>query len=180
MGKGCCVWQCPLQPPSKGLSALCSPHVPFGIPRHSFTCPSPYTSLSTLLTVSEVLVMHAPYHSQYKVEVSRPQGCPLQTYTPGEHTDVHATYSTYSVSGPSKGVTIHLLVYRARYLSCYVNCCEIVRNLSVITAVEESDGRDSSVVRRPIEIVSNPRHNQGRTVRRPLNGMGLKGKVAPP
>ena len=36
---------------------------------------------------------------------------------------------------------------------------EIVRNLSVITAVEESDGRDSSVVRRPIEIVSNPRHN---------------------
>ena len=57
---------------------------------------------------------------------------------------------------------------------------EIVRNLSVITAVEESDGRDSSVVRRPIEIVSNPRHNQGRTVRRPLNSMGLKGKVAPP
>ena len=55
-----------------------------------------------------------------------------------------------------------------------------MRNLSVITAVEESDGRDSSVVRRPIEIVSNPRHNQGRTVRRPLNGMGLKGKVAPP
>ena len=52
---------------------------------------------------------------------------------------------------------------------------EIVRNLSVITAVEESDGRDSSVVRRPIEIVSNLRHNQGRTVRRPLNGMGLKG-----
>ena len=57
---------------------------------------------------------------------------------------------------------------------------EIVRNLRVITAVEESDGRDSSVVRRPIEIVSNLRHNQGRTVRRPLNGMGLKGKVAPP
>ena len=51
-----------------------------------------------------------------------------------------------------------------------------MRNLSVITAVEESDGRDSSVVRRPIEIVSNLRHNQGRTVRRPLNGMGLKGK----
>ena len=40
-------------------------------------------------------------------------------------------------------------------------------------------GRVSSVVRRPIEIVSNPRHNRGRTVRRPLNGMGLKGKVAP-
>ena len=37
---------------------------------------------------------------------------------------------------------------------------EIVRNLSVITAVEEFDGRDSSVVRRLIEIVSNPRHNQ--------------------
>ena len=55
--------------------------------------------------------------------------------------------------------------------------CEVVRNLSVITAVEESDGRDSSVVRRPIEIVSNPRHNRGCTVRRPLNGMGLKGKV---
>ena len=55
-----------------------------------------------------------------------------------------------------------------------------VRNLSVITAVEESDGRDSSVVRRPIEIMSNPRHNLGRTVCRPLNGMGLKGKVAPP
>ena len=54
-----------------------------------------------------------------------------------------------------------------------------MRNLSVITAVEESDGRNSSVVRRPIEIVSNPRHNLGRTVRRPLNGMGLKGKVAP-
>ena len=54
---------------------------------------------------------------------------------------------------------------------------EIVRNLSVITAVEESDGRDSSVVRRPIEIVSNPRHNLGRTVR---SGMGWKGKVAPP
>ena len=52
-----------------------------------------------------------------------------------------------------------------------------MRNLSVITAVEESDGRDSSVVRRPIEIVSNLRHNQGRTVRRPLNGMGLKGKL---
>ena len=30
----------------------------------------------------------------------------------------------------------------------------------MITAVEESDGRDSSVVRRPIEIVSNPRHSQ--------------------
>ena len=29
-----------------------------------------------------------------------------------------------------------------------------MRNLSVITAVEESDRRDSSVVRRPIEIVS--------------------------
>ena len=43
--------------------------------------------------------------------------------------------------------------------------------------VEESDGWDSSVVRRPIEIVSNPRHNQGRTVRRPLNGRGL---MAPP
>ena len=57
---------------------------------------------------------------------------------------------------------------------------DIKKNLSVITAVEESDGRDSSVVRRPIETVSNPRHNQGRTVRRPLNGMGLKGKVAPP
>ena len=55
---------------------------------------------------------------------------------------------------------------------------EVVRNLSVITAVEESDGRDSSVVRRPIEIVSNPRHNRGRTVRS-LNGMGLKAKVAP-
>ena len=50
----------------------------------------------------------------------------------------------------------------------------------MIIAVEESDGRDSSVVRRPIEIVSNSRHNQGRTVHRPLNGMGLKGKVAPP
>ena len=49
---------------------------------------------------------------------------------------------------------------------------EIVRKLSAITAVEESDGRDSSVVRRPIEIVSNPRHNRGCTVRRPLNGMG--------
>ena len=36
---------------------------------------------------------------------------------------------------------------------------EIVRNLSVITAVEESDGRDSSVVRRPIEIVSWIRHD---------------------
>ena len=34
-----------------------------------------------------------------------------------------------------------------------------MRNLSVITAVEESDGRNSSVVQRPIEIVSNPRHN---------------------
>ena len=34
-----------------------------------------------------------------------------------------------------------------------------MRNLSVITAVEESDGRDSSMVRRPIEIVSNLRHN---------------------
>ena len=54
-----------------------------------------------------------------------------------------------------------------------------MRSLSVITAVEESDGRNSSVVRRPIEIVSNPRHNRGRTVRRPLNGMGLKGKVVP-
>ena len=32
---------------------------------------------------------------------------------------------------------------------------QIVRNLSEITAVEESDGRDSSVVRRPIEVVSN-------------------------
>ena len=49
-----------------------------------------------------------------------------------------------------------------------------MRNLSVITAVEESDGRDSSVVRRLIEIVCNPRHNRGCTVRRPLNGMGLK------
>ena len=39
-----------------------------------------------------------------------------------------------------------------------------MRNLSVITAVEESDGRDSSVVRRPIEIVSNLRHNQGTAV----------------
>ena len=29
-----------------------------------------------------------------------------------------------------------------------------MRNLSVIKAVEESDGQDSSVVRRPIEIVS--------------------------
>ena len=55
-----------------------------------------------------------------------------------------------------------------------------MRNLSVITAVEEFDGRDSSVVRIPIEIVSNTRHNRGRTVRRPLNGMGSKGKVAPP
>ena len=36
------------------------------------------------------------------------------------------------------------------------------------------------MVRRPIEIMSNPRHNLGRTVCRPLNGMGLKGKVAPP
>ena len=36
---------------------------------------------------------------------------------------------------------------------------DIVRNLSVITAVEESNGRDSSVVRRPIEIVSNLTHN---------------------
>ena len=41
--------------------------------------------------------------------------------------------------------------------------CEVVRNLSVNTAVEESDGRDSSVVRRPIEIVSNPRHNPVRS-----------------
>ena len=32
---------------------------------------------------------------------------------------------------------------------------QIVRNLSEISAVEESDGQDSSVVRRPIEIVSN-------------------------
>ena len=39
-----------------------------------------------------------------------------------------------------------------------------MRNLSVITAVEESDGRDSFVVRRSIEIVSNPRHNLGYTI----------------
>ena len=32
---------------------------------------------------------------------------------------------------------------------------QIVRNLSEISAVEESYGQDSSVVRRPIEIVSN-------------------------
>ena len=31
-----------------------------------------------------------------------------------------------------------------------------------------------------MEIVSNSRHNRCHTVRRPLNGMGLKGKVAPP
>ena len=43
--------------------------------------------------------------------------------------------------------------------------------------VEESDGRDSSVVRRPIEIVSNYIHKLGRTVRRLLNGRGLKEKV---
>ena len=43
----------------------------------------------------------------------------------------------------------------------------VVRNLSVITAVEESDGRDSCVVRRPIEIVSNPRHNRTTVHRTP-------------
>ena len=51
---------------------------------------------------------------------------------------------------------------------------EIVRNLSVITAVEESDGRDSSVVRRPIEIVSNLRHNQG------LSGRALAAQARGP
>ena len=42
--------------------------VPFGIPCHPFTCPSYYTLLFTILTVSEELVIHAPYHSQYKVK----------------------------------------------------------------------------------------------------------------
>ena len=62
------------------FTALVCPLAFLDIPSHAIP---PHTSLSTLLTVSEVLVMHAPHHSQYKVEVSRPQGCPLRTYTPG-------------------------------------------------------------------------------------------------
>ena len=41
----------------------------------------------------------------------------------------------------------------------------VVRNLSVITAVEESNEQDSSMVRGPIEIMSNPRHNRGHKFR---------------
>ena len=48
--------------------------------------------------------------------------------------------------------------------------------LSVITAVEESDGQDSSVVRRPIEIVSMNDTIGAATVRRPLKRQGLERK----
>ena len=44
-------------------------------------CPSYCTLLFTLLTVSEVLVMHAPYHSQYKVKYAIVQGASTYVYT---------------------------------------------------------------------------------------------------
>ena len=51
----CAALMCPL--------AFTSLHVPFLYVT---------TLLSTLLTVSEVLVIHAPYHSQYKVQTKCP------------------------------------------------------------------------------------------------------------
>ena len=52
----------------------------------------------------------------------------------------------------------------------------IEKLLSVITAVEESDGQDSSVVRRPIVIVSINDTIGAATVRRPLKQQGLERK----
>ena len=47
---------------------------------HPSICPSYCTSLFTLLTVSEVLVMHAPHHSQHRVKyLSGPPWCTLWT-----------------------------------------------------------------------------------------------------
>ena len=55
-----------------------------------------------------------------------------------------------------------------------LNPCE--KLLSVITAEEESDGQDSSVVRRPIVIVSMNDTIGASTVRRPLKRQGLERK----
>ena len=46
----------------------------------------------------------------------------------------------------------------------------------MITAVEESDGQDSSVVQRPIVIMSINDTIGTATVRRPLKRQGLEGK----
>ena len=46
----------------------------------------------------------------------------------------------------------------------------------MITAVEESDGQDSSVVQRPIVIVSINDTIEAATVRRPLKRHGLERK----
>ena len=55
---------------------------------------------------------------------------------------------------------LHYISLEVCVRACVCAYTEVVRNLSVITAVEESNGWDFSVVRRPIEIMSNPRHNR--------------------
>ena len=71
---------------------------------------------------------------------------------------------------------MYIYVYVER--SGFIAVCVLLKMweiVSIITAMEESDGQDSSVVWRPIVIMSNERRNPSVDL---WNGKGLKGKMA--